>query len=92
MPAGVELTSYSIGSDGKLRGIFSDDVQRDLAQVALADFNNPMGLEKVGETVVPRVGQLRRAQIGVSGEGRRGTSSEARSRCPTSTSPPSSPT
>ena len=45
VPAGVHLTSYNIGSDGKLRGIFDDGVQRDMAQLAVADFNNPMGLE-----------------------------------------------
>lgn len=50
VPAGVELTSYGIGADGVLRGVFSDGVQRDMARIAVADFTNPMGLEKVGET------------------------------------------
>ena len=30
-----------------------------MSQIAIADFNNPMGLEKVGETSLPRVRQLR---------------------------------
>ena len=50
VPAGVELTSYNIGADGKVRGIFDDGVQRDMCQLAIADFANPMGLEQVGET------------------------------------------
>ena len=73
VPPGVELTSYSIGSDGKLRGIFSDGVQRDMAQLALADFNNPMGLEKVGETSYRESANSGTPDLGIAGEGRRGT-------------------
>ena len=73
VPAGVELSSYTIGSDGKLRGLFSDGVQRDMAQLALADFNNPMGLEKVGETSYRATANSGAVQLGVVGEGRRGT-------------------
>src|SRR5947199_322904 len=46
-PPGVQMVSYNIGSDGKLRGVFDDGVQRDMGQLAVADFANPMGLEKV---------------------------------------------
>ncbi len=73
VPPGVELTSYSIGSDGKLRGIFDDGVQRDMAQLALADFSNPMGLEKVGETSFRESANSGPAQLGIAGEGRRGS-------------------
>ncbi|KQP63309.1 MULTISPECIES: flagellar hook-basal body complex protein [unclassified Nocardioides] len=73
VPAGVELTSYSFGSDGKLRGVFSDGVQRDMAQLALADFNNPMGLERVGETAFRESANSGPADLGVSGQGGRGT-------------------
>jgi flagellar hook protein FlgE len=72
VPAGVEMTSYSISSDGKLRATFSDNVQRDMAQLALADFNNPAGLEKVGETSFRESANSGLAQLGVSGEARRG--------------------
>ena len=72
-PAGVELTSYSIGSDGKLRGVFDDGVQRDLGQLAIADFSNPMGLEKVGETSFRESASSGAAQIDVPATGRRGT-------------------
>ena len=70
---GDELTSYNIGSDGKLRGIFSDGVQRDIAQLAVADFNNPMGLEKVGETAYRASANSGAPDFGVAGTGRRGT-------------------
>lgn len=72
VPAGVKLTSYNIGSDGTLRGIFDDGVQRDMAQIAIADFNNPMGLEKVGETSYRESANSGAADVDVSGVGRRG--------------------
>ena len=68
VPAGVELTSYSVGPDGKLRGLFTDQVQRDMAQVAIADFNNPMGLERVGETSFRESANSGAAQLGVPSE------------------------
>ena len=73
LPAGVDLTSYSIGADGVLRGSFSDGVQRDMAQLAIADFANPMGLEKVGETSFRVSANSGPAQLGVAGQARRGT-------------------
>ena len=73
VPAGVQLTSYTIGSDGKLRGIFDDGVQRDMAQIAIADFNNPVGLEKVGDTEYRQSANSGAAQIDVAGVGKRGT-------------------
>ena len=72
VPAGEEMTSYSIGTDGKLRGIFSDGIQRDMKQLALADFNNPMGLEKVGDTMYRETLSSGNAQVGAPGAGRRG--------------------
>ena len=73
VPSGVNLTSYNIGSDGKLRGIFDDGVQRDMAQIAIADFNNPMGLEKVGETSYRESANSGAANVNVAGVGRNGT-------------------
>lgn len=72
-PPGVQLVSYNIGSDGKLRGVFDDGVQREMAQIAVADFNNPMGLEKVGETSFRESANSGLPQLGVAGEGRRGS-------------------
>ena len=73
LPAGVELTSYSISADGKVRGVFSDGVQRDVCQLAVADFNNPMGLEKIGETAYRQTANSGDAELGVAGQGQRGT-------------------
>jgi flagellar hook protein FlgE len=73
VPAGVELTSYTIGNDGKIRGVFSDGIQRDMMQVAIADFNNPMGLERVGGTEFRESANSGPADLGVASQGRRGT-------------------
>jgi len=72
LPAGVKLTSYNISPDGKVHGLFSDGVARDMVQIAVADFNNPMGLEKVGDTSFRGSANSGAAQLGVAGEGRRG--------------------
>ena len=71
--AGVEMTSYTIGADGKLRATFSDNVQRDLAQVAIANFPNPQGLEKVGETSFRASANTGTVTMGVPGQGMNGT-------------------
>jgi flagellar hook protein FlgE len=68
VPAGVELTSWGIGNDGKLRGVFSDGIQRDMVQLAVADFTNPMGLEKAGETSYRVSANSGDPQYGVPGE------------------------
>lgn len=73
VPAGVELQSYSIGSDGKIHAIFSDGVLRDLGQLAIADFTNPMGLERVGDTSFRESANSGTPQFGVSGQARRGS-------------------
>lgn len=49
-PPGV-LTSYVIGEDGTIRGVFSNGIARDLGQVRLARFSNPVGLEQRGQNM-----------------------------------------
>ncbi|WP_435768376.1 flagellar hook-basal body complex protein [Nocardioides sp. SYSU DS0651] len=71
-PPGVELTSYSIAADGKVRGVYSDGVQRDICQLAVADFNNPAGLDKIGDTAFRESANSGAAELGVAGEGQRG--------------------
>lgn len=73
VPAGVELKSYTIGKTGIVRGVFSDGVQRDMKQLAIADFNNPMGLEKVGDTSFRVSANSGNVELGVSGQGARGS-------------------
>ena len=45
------LTSYVIGEDGTVRGVFSNGITRDLGQVRLARFSNPEGLEQRGNNM-----------------------------------------
>jgi len=49
-PPGV-LTSYVIGEDGTIRGVFSNGISRDLGQLRLARFSNPGGLEQRGQNL-----------------------------------------
>lgn len=72
LPPGVELTSYSIAADGKVRGVYSDGVQRDIAQLAMADFNNPMGLERIGDTSFRESANSGPVELGTAGQGQRG--------------------
>ena len=46
-----KLTSYIIGEDGVIRGVFSSGTTRDLGQVRLARFANPTGLEQRGQNL-----------------------------------------
>lgn len=45
------LSSFIIGEDGRIRGVFSNGVTRDLGQIRLARFSNPAGLEQRGENM-----------------------------------------
>ncbi len=45
------LTSFIIGEDGRIRGVFSNGVTRDLGQIRLARFANPNGLEQRGQNL-----------------------------------------
>jgi flagellar hook protein FlgE len=49
-PAGT-LTSYLVGEDGIIRGVFTSGVTRDLGQVRLARFANPHGLIQRGDNL-----------------------------------------
>jgi flagellar hook protein FlgE len=72
-PAGQTLKSYTIGSDGIVRGVFSDGQQRNIAQLALANFTNPQGLEKVGATSYRAGANSGAPQFGLVGQGSNGT-------------------
>lgn len=45
------LTSFTIGEDGIIRGVFDNGVARDLGQVRMARFTNPAGLEQRGQNM-----------------------------------------
>ncbi len=44
-----DLTSISIDATGTITGLFSNGVSKPIAQIMLAKFNNPAGLEKIGD-------------------------------------------
>ena len=66
------LTSYNIGSDGIITGIYADGTKSPLFQVALANFANPEGLDKVGDTAYRSSTNSGAVQLGAPGTGRRG--------------------
>ena len=45
------LTSFIISEDGIIRGVFSNGITRELGQLRLARFTNPVGLEQKGENL-----------------------------------------
>lgn len=45
-----ELIDYSIGDDGTITGVYSNGKQQPLAMIALASFDNPQALKKVGDS------------------------------------------
>lgn len=67
------LQSFTIGADGVVTGVFSNGRNRPLAQLALANFTNPGGLEKAGNSAYRATVNSGNAQIGAPGSGGRGT-------------------
>jgi flagellar hook protein FlgE len=45
------LSSFIIGEDGLIRGVFTNGVTRDLGQIRMARFANPAGLEQRGQNL-----------------------------------------
>jgi flagellar hook protein FlgE len=71
-PKGV-LEDISIDSMGILVGEYSNGKSLDLAQLAVATFSNPSGLDNEGGTMFLETPNSGRADIGAPGSGRRGT-------------------
>jgi flagellar hook protein FlgE len=67
------LQSYSIGTDGVIKGVFSNGQTLDLGQIALANFANPNGLLKVGNSNFAPTANSGLAQVGAAGNGNLGT-------------------
>ncbi len=66
------LKSWVLASDGTVTGVFSNDKQALIGRVALATFNNPTGLEKVGGNLYRGSANSGLANVGVAGTGGRG--------------------
>lgn len=72
MEAGT-LISFTIDANGTIMGAFSNNELSPIGRVAVAAFDNPSGLEKAGGTMWRRTVNSGQQQIGVAGEGGRGT-------------------
>jgi flagellar hook protein FlgE len=70
-PTGT-LTSFTVGTDGKIVGAYSNGVQEDLGQIALATFANPGGLLQVTQNLVTESANSGIPQVGIAGTGARG--------------------
>lgn len=71
--AAGSLQQFQISPDGTVIGIFSNGQKLNMAQIALANFNNPGGLEKMGNSTFRSSTNSGLAQIGAPGGGGRGT-------------------
>jgi flagellar hook protein FlgE len=68
------LLSYSIGADGTVTGVFdNEDQPMILGRVAIANFVNPQGLEKSGDSLYRATANSGAVEIGAAGEGGNGT-------------------
>jgi flagellar hook protein FlgE len=67
------LQQFQISADGIVTGMFSNGEKRQMAQIALANFNNPQGLEKGGGSVYRTSVNSGLPQIGTAGGGQRGS-------------------
>ena len=67
------LRSFSIAPSGVVVGVFSNGQTRPVGQIAMANFNNPQGLEKVGNSGFRVTVNSGNPQIGVAGQGGRGS-------------------
>lgn len=66
------LESNTIDTDGIITGRFSNGQSQALGRVALATFNNPTGLSKVGDNLYSQSNNSGLAQVGPANSGGRG--------------------
>jgi flagellar hook protein FlgE len=66
------LVSFSVGKDGQVTGIYSNGLTKTLAQLAVATFQNPAGLQKAGGNNYRVSANSGAALIGTAGLGGRG--------------------
>ncbi len=70
-PSG-SLVSFSVGSDGVITGIYDNGQQQALGLIALSNFENPAGLQKVGDNMyIPTTnsGEFKAVKPGSGGTG-----------------------
>jgi flagellar hook protein FlgE len=62
-----DLESIAVDANGVITGFFSNGVSRALAQIALADFNNPSGLLRAGDNMFAESANSGIAVLGFAG-------------------------
>lgn len=62
------LTAYSVGTDGTIFGVYDNGESRNLARVALANFENPSGLMQAGSSLFRVSNNSGDPRIGAPGE------------------------
>ncbi|MCE5284782.1 MAG: flagellar hook-basal body complex protein [Pelosinus sp.] len=67
------LSGYSFDGRGVMTGTFTNGQKKTLAQVALANFTNPGGLNKVSDTLYEKSNNSGEPSVGTTGTGGRGT-------------------
>ncbi len=67
-----QLQGFNIDKSGRIVGVFSNGMNQNLAQLAVASFTNPAGLTRVGDTMFEESSNSGQAQIGQAGQGSRG--------------------
>ncbi len=70
-PAGT-LQGFNIDKSGIVTGVFSNGQSQSLAQIAIANFTNPGGLIRSGDTIFQESNNSGPAQIGAAGKNGRG--------------------
>ncbi|MBU9218408.1 flagellar hook protein FlgE [Burkholderia gladioli] len=71
-PTGT-LNSYSVGADGTIQGIYSNNQTLTLGQVVVVNFNNPQGLTSIGGNQYIQTSASGVPQVGVPGSTNHGT-------------------
>ena len=66
------LTSFTINKQGYITGLYDNGHTQDIARIALANFNNPAGLVKMGDSLYRVTGNSGMPRIGVPGLAGRG--------------------
>jgi flagellar hook protein FlgE len=67
------LQTFTIASDGTITGVFSNGRTQSIAQIALANFANPAGLEKLEGSMYRPTANSGLATFGIAGIAGRGT-------------------
>lgn len=68
-----DLETFSFDASGVATGVFTNGKTKVLARIALANFNNPAGLQKVGNNLYIQTPNSGQPSIGIAGDSGRGT-------------------